>query len=564
VAAGKQEFVLSGMCMSSQTESERQLGSSEYVAIVAEIGARNVPPGGEDALAKALSLVGTQPRKIADIGCNTGWSTCRMALAFPDAEVFGFDISPKMIQTAKRRLASEPNATDPPTNNVVFECLDCRHLHTTLSSADLILSAGSSIFMSNHLDVFRAVAESLSEDGCFLDLHYLYFSEVPTALADAESRMFGLTKGHRRTADWLADYEDAGLALSAFRLLDAFTLDDPPAMAVIEPILRGTPGLEAYVESIRACRSVANRLSQYRRPAIFKLIASLPAVMQTASSDEDLATCMKVLDLFSAPVPRYPMDVIRRLNPYEFLAYVGDPDAAPGGAKSVRRLCDILRGLGMSEEARVLDVGSFTGLSSIVLMSSFKNTIGMDINPEFVRIATAIAKGLGYAPQFETADATQTGYKAQSFDCVVMTATLGYSPEPKALIGEAHRLLRDDGYFVEFLYHYDHCDPKAQEWLRHAVSPYINTLRLSEQVRLIEAEGFQLLYADPVPSHQIPTERGKIVHDLLVEREKRTNPHLQQTEINEFEILLRTYLGPDQPMPFTPVAYCCVFRRLAG
>lgn len=37
------------------------------------------------------------PKKILDIGCSTGLSTVKLHESFPDAEVFGLDLSPYML-----------------------------------------------------------------------------------------------------------------------------------------------------------------------------------------------------------------------------------------------------------------------------------------------------------------------------------------------------------------------------------------------------------------------------------------------------------------------------------
>lgn len=62
-------------------------------------------PGRRAPLEAALEGIGRTPARVLEIGTGTGAGAFMVAEKFPEAEVLGVDISPKMIELARAKLA---------------------------------------------------------------------------------------------------------------------------------------------------------------------------------------------------------------------------------------------------------------------------------------------------------------------------------------------------------------------------------------------------------------------------------------------------------------------------
>ncbi|MCZ7562531.1 MAG: class I SAM-dependent methyltransferase [Burkholderiales bacterium] len=81
---------------STATTDDVYLRELEIATIVATIKEIGVAPG----------------QSVMDIGCGDGYSTSKIADAFPELQVFGLDFSQQMIAIARERLAARPDLQD--------------------------------------------------------------------------------------------------------------------------------------------------------------------------------------------------------------------------------------------------------------------------------------------------------------------------------------------------------------------------------------------------------------------------------------------------------------------
>jgi SAM-dependent methyltransferase len=93
-----------------------------------------VSPGHLDALLAALEPV-EPPRRALDLGTGTGAAALAVAERFPDAEVTGYDLSPRMVAAASAKLPPEL------AGRVSFAVADASALPVPAGSCDLVTLA---------------------------------------------------------------------------------------------------------------------------------------------------------------------------------------------------------------------------------------------------------------------------------------------------------------------------------------------------------------------------------------------------------------------------------------
>jgi SAM-dependent methyltransferase len=97
-------------------------------------------------IAPALDRIGTPLARVLDLGTGTGSVARILAERFPNAEIVGADLSPRMIAEARTR-------TDAP--NVRYEVADAQHLPFDDGAFDLVVLANMIPFFD---EVARVVA----------------------------------------------------------------------------------------------------------------------------------------------------------------------------------------------------------------------------------------------------------------------------------------------------------------------------------------------------------------------------------------------------------------------
>jgi len=212
--------------------------AKEYDAVLADA----MPEGmnedvyfAEYKIALAASQLGSKkPQRVLDFGCGAGRSLPYMANHFPEAELWGFDLSPKSLEIAAQRMPSSHLFSD-------WDSIPKNHF-------DLIVAANvfHHIPHEERPEAMRRCRNALTKKGqFFLFEHNPYnpmtrwiFERCPF---DVEAEMLNLT-----TAKGLADGAE-------YKFLGyGYTLFFPKALSFLrgfEPFLRRLPlGAQYYVQ----------------------------------------------------------------------------------------------------------------------------------------------------------------------------------------------------------------------------------------------------------------------------------------------------------------------------
>jgi SAM-dependent methyltransferase len=116
-------------------------------------------------LGAALDRLSSPPRRVLDLGTGTGKAARVVAERFPEAEVVGVDLSPAMIEEARRVLPAERSGS------VRFEVADASRLPFDARAFDLVV-------LLNMIPFFQELAR-VTAPGGRLVVAFSFGSETP-------------------------------------------------------------------------------------------------------------------------------------------------------------------------------------------------------------------------------------------------------------------------------------------------------------------------------------------------------------------------------------------------
>lgn len=106
-----------------------------------------------------ITGTGKNFRDILEIGCGTGFLTELLAEKFPRARILAVDISPQMIEAARKKLVLYPEIT--------YLEADGENLSVN-GSFDLVVSSAVFQWFNNYLRPFNTYSRILKDDGYFI------------------------------------------------------------------------------------------------------------------------------------------------------------------------------------------------------------------------------------------------------------------------------------------------------------------------------------------------------------------------------------------------------------
>jgi ubiquinone/menaquinone biosynthesis C-methylase UbiE len=117
---------------------------------LAPVWDERLSPQGLSAYESALARLPTPPRRVLDLGTGTGRGALAIARRFVDAQVIGVDLSPRMLDEARRKVPPEL------VGRLHFELADAARLPYADSSFDVVAHANMIPFFDETARVLEA------------------------------------------------------------------------------------------------------------------------------------------------------------------------------------------------------------------------------------------------------------------------------------------------------------------------------------------------------------------------------------------------------------------------
>ena len=174
----------------------------------------------------------TDPARVADIGCGTGWSTIALARGYPHARVEGFDLDAASIETARRNAEEagvsdrvtfhQRNAADPALGGQYDFAFAIETIHDmanpvgALAAMRRMVGAGGTVLIGD-----ERVAETFTAPGDPIE-RLMYAASVVHCLPVGMSEAPSAATGTVMRADTLRRYaEEAG-----FRAVEVLPIEN--------------------------------------------------------------------------------------------------------------------------------------------------------------------------------------------------------------------------------------------------------------------------------------------------------------------------------------------------
>jgi SAM-dependent methyltransferase len=131
------------------------------------------------------------PRHVLDLGTGTGVVALALAVRYPEAEVLGIDLSPGMVEEARRKLSPEL------AGRVRFEVGDASRLACPDGAFDLVV-------LSNMIPFYDELARIVAHGGTLV-FSFSRGSETPIYVPPERSREELARRGFAEIAEFSAD-----------------------------------------------------------------------------------------------------------------------------------------------------------------------------------------------------------------------------------------------------------------------------------------------------------------------------------------------------------------------
>lgn len=187
-----------------------ELEEMDYVSFMGFLNETNRPPGGKESLRlMAQNAFLNHTSYVLHSGCNTGY--CSFELShLTKCRVQAIDINDSMLESAKARLSIEP---EPYRNLINFKKGDAHSLEFEDNTFDLVMSGGSTAFMSDKSKVVQEYVRVCKSYGFVGDVFLYYHQKPPQDLVNKINTKLQINIQNWDLDYWTSLYTNEGLEL---------------------------------------------------------------------------------------------------------------------------------------------------------------------------------------------------------------------------------------------------------------------------------------------------------------------------------------------------------------
>lgn len=185
----------------------KRASEMSYVDLMAFINETNRPPGGKNSIRELVLNTFLNPNsKVLDVGCNTGYCTFEIA-HLAKCAVTGVDVNQSMIKEAQRNKIADKVAG----KLVKFQIADALKLPFKDNNFDLVMSGGSTIFVSNITKAIKEYKRVTKEWGFIGEINFFYHTSVPKKIIKEMNELMQINIQPWQKDFFINLYSNAGL-----------------------------------------------------------------------------------------------------------------------------------------------------------------------------------------------------------------------------------------------------------------------------------------------------------------------------------------------------------------
>jgi ubiquinone/menaquinone biosynthesis C-methylase UbiE len=191
-----------------KTVTPEFIDSLDYVSFMGFLNETNRPPGGKDSMRRmAQNAFLTADSHVLHSGCNTGY--CSFELShLTKCTVTALDLNEEMLNSARKRLEEE---IEPYKSHISFQKGDAHELPFEDNTFDLVMSGGSTAFMTDKKKVAQEYQRVCKPYGFVGDVFLYYHEEPPQDLVDRINDSLNISIQKWDKQYWVSLYTDVGL-----------------------------------------------------------------------------------------------------------------------------------------------------------------------------------------------------------------------------------------------------------------------------------------------------------------------------------------------------------------